>query len=396
MKKFLKTTAGKLLLSIIVGIGLGYAILALPTTLHDILTQVLLVTKQLTSQIILFIVPMIIIGCVAPSITSFSGNVTKVLGFTVGVAYLSSIGAASLAILTAVLVEPLITTQVSTAATTDLPEAIISLKFPTMDTMSALLLAIIIGLGVVWINGKKYADALQDFQKMVLLAVERIIIPILPLFVGANFALLVLSGKIANMAVFMPAFMFAIVCHLVWLALLYVIASLYSRRNGWEVVKHYGQAYITAVGTMSSAATLPVAIECMGKNKVVSPKTASFALPLFCNIHLCGAVISEIFFVITTYIMLYGHFPPVGHLAIFTVLACVIAIGSPGVPGGLNMSCAALVGTVILEGQDPATFFGIMTAVYTIVDGFGTACNVTGDGALALITDAFLERNESK
>ena len=396
MKRFFKTTAGKLLLSIIVGIGLGYAILALPATLHDILTQVLLVTKQLTSQIILFIVPMIIIGCVAPSITSFSGNVTKVLGFTVGVAYLSSIGAASLAILTAVLVEPLITTQVSTAATTDLPEAIISLKFPTMDTMSALLLAIIIGLGVVWINGKKYADALQDFQKMVLLAVERIIIPILPLFVGANFALLVLSGKIANMAVFMPAFMFAIVCHLVWLAMLYVIASLYSRRNGWEVVKHYGQAYITAVGTMSSAATLPVAIECMGKNKVVSPKTASFALPLFCNIHLCGAVISEIFFVITTYIMLSAPFPPVGHLAIFTVLACVIAIGSPGVPGGLNMSCAALVGTVILEGQDPATFFGIMTAVYTIVDGFGTACNVTGDGALALITDAFLERNESK
>lgn len=393
MKNFLRSTAGKLIISIFVGIAIGYAVKALPEAAMSIPLQILLVAKHITSQIILFIVPMIIFGCVAPSIAGFQGNVTKVLGLTVGIAYLSSIGAATLAIAVAWFLVPVLVSGAAATTSTTLPDPIIAMNFPTMDTMSALLLAILIGLGVVWVGKKKYADALQDFQTMTLAVVKNVIIPILPVFVAANFALLVLQGKLAQMAVFLPAVLIVIACHLLWLALLYGIATVYSKRNGWNILRNYVQAYLTAVGTMSSAATLPVALECMGRSKTVSDKTAGFALPLFCNIHLCGGCVSELFFVITTYYMLYGALPDFGNLCVFAVLACVIAIGAPGVPGGLNMSCAALVGSVILGGQDIATFFGIMTAVYTIVDGFGTAANITGDGALALITDAWISRN---
>lgn len=396
MKNFLQSTAGKLILSIIIGIALGYVLKACPESISLVLINFFLIVKNITSQLILFIVPMIIFACVAPSITNFQGNVTKVLGITISIAYLSSIGAAILAIIAAFIFVPMFMGYASAPIIEELTEPIITLNFPTMDTMSALLISILIGLGVVWIGerGKRYAMVLQDFQDMTLKIVKNVILPVLPLFVASNFVLLVVSGRLGQMVVFLPAVGVVVICHLLWLVLLYSIATIYSKRNGWKILRNYGQAYLTAVGTMSSAATLPVALECMRKSNTISEKTAGFALPLFCNIHLCGGVISELFFVVTTYQMLYDKFPPTSSLIIFTILACVIAIGAPGVPGGLNMSCAALIGSVVLGGYEVATFFGIMTAVYTIVDGFGTACNITGDGALALITDSYLSRQK--
>ena len=136
-------------------------------------------------------------------------------------------------------------------------------------------------------------------------------------------------------------------------------------------------------------------MECIAQSPIVKKETYDFTLPLFSNIHLCGSVIAEIALVTTTYYVLYGVMPSTLSLVIFSIVACVIAIGSPGVPGGLNVACSSIVGSIVLGGQDPGTFIGIMTAIYTVQDGFGTACNVTTDGALTLITDKKVSQIEA-
>lgn len=399
LKKLFKSTAARLILAIIIGIVLGFLISPLSGTLKTVMVQILLVMKQITSQIIFFMVPLIIVGCVAPSITSFKGNATKLLFMTIGMAYLSSILAAMLSIGISYATVPHFHISAPKVSSYVLPEVIFPLRIPTMDTMSALLLAIIIGLGTVWISSERFASALKDVQTMVLVVVKRILIPILPLFVGVSFALLAISGKLGQMTIFLPAIIIIICIQFFWILLVYFVAKIYSKKNSWEVLRQYPQAYLTALGSMSSAATLPVALECIGKSKNVSKETADFALPMFCNIHLCGSVISELFLVVTTYYFFFNQLPPTGSLILLAVLVCVIAIGSPGVPGGINMSCSALVMSIVLAANASAMgdqFFAVMTAIYTIQDGFGTACNITCDGALTLITETYLKKIEKK
>ena len=398
-KKLFKSTAARLIFAIIIGIALGFLISPLNGTLKTVAVQILLVIKQITSQIIFFMVPLIIIGCVAPSITSFKGNAAKLLFMTIGMAYLSSILAAMLSIGISYVTVPHFHITAPKVSSYVLPEVIFPLRIPTMDTMSALLLAIIMGLGTVWISSERFASGLKDVQTMVLVVVKRILIPLLPLFVGVSFALLAISGKLGQMTIFLPAIIIIICIQFFWIFLVYFVAKIYSKKNSWEVLRQYPQAYLTALGSMSSAATLPVALECIGKSKNVSKETADFALPMFCNIHLCGSVISELFLVVTTYYFFFNQLPPTGSLILLAVLVCVIAIGSPGVPGGINMSCSALVMSIVLAANAPAMgdqFFAVMTAIYTIQDGFGTACNITCDGALTLITETYLKKIERK
>lgn len=397
--KLINSTAGRLAIAIIVGAALGFATTMLSGLLKAIIVQSLLVIKQITSQIIFFMVPLIIIGCVAPSITSFKGNATKLLFMTIGVAYLSSILAAMMSIGVSYATVPHFQIAEPHAATYVLPKVIFPLQIPTMDTMSALLLAILIGLGTVWISSERFASGLKDLQSLVLTVVKRILVPILPLFVGASFALLAVEGKLNQMVVFLPAIIIIVCCQFLWIALVYGVAALYSKKKSMEVLRHYPQAYFTALGSMSSAATLPVALDCIKKSKYVSEETSSFALPMFCNIHLCGSVISELFLVVTTYYFFFHQLPEVGSMMLLAVLVCIIAIGSPGVPGGINMSCSALVMSIVLAANAPEMgdqFFAVMTAIYTIQDGFGTACNITCDGALTLITETYLKRINSK
>lgn len=397
--KLINSTAGRLAIAIIVGAALGFATTMLSGLLKAIIVQSLLVIKQITSQIIFFMVPLIIIGCVAPSITSFKGNATKLLFMTIGVAYLSSILAAMMSIGVSYATVPHFQIAEPHAATYVLPKVIFPLQIPTMDTMSALLLAILIGLGTVWISSERFASGLKDLQSLVLTVVKRILVPILPLFVGASFALLAVEGKLNQMVVFLPAIIIIVCCQFLWIALVYGVAALYSKKKSMEVLRHYPQAYFTALGSMSSAATLPVALDCIKKSKYVSEETSGFALPMFCNIHLCGSVISELFLVVTTYYFFFHQLPEVGSMMLLAVLVCIIAIGSPGVPGGINMSCSALVMSIVLAANAPEMgdqFFAVMTAIYTIQDGFGTACNITCDGALTLITETYLKRINSK
>ncbi|MCF0194085.1 MAG: cation:dicarboxylase symporter family transporter [Bacteroidaceae bacterium] len=389
MRNFFRSTIGRLLMSIVVGIVVGYGVMTLPEGIGAVFVQAFLVTRQVTSQIILFLVPMIIMGCVAPSITGFSGNVTRLLFFTIAIAYLSTICAALMSMGVGYLTVPLFSFETG-GAMTALPTPIISLKFPTMDTMSALLLAILLGLGTVWIGSQRFKVMLEDFRDMVLEMVQRVMVPILPFFIGTNFALLVVEGKLAMLSVYLPAVAIIICMHWVWIGVTYAVATLYSGRSGWRVARTYPPAYFTALGTMSSAATLPVALSGIKKATEVDAKTSDFAIPLFCNIHLCGSIITEIFLVLTTYYTFFHTMPDPVAMVVFAILASVIAIGSPGVPGGINMSCIGLVYSIVLGAEDQS-FFAIMTAIYAVQDGFGTGCNVTCDGALTMITDRYLK-----
>ena len=175
----------------------------------------------------------------------------------------------------------------------------------------------------------------------------------------------------------------------IWLVVLYSAAGLYSGRNPLDVLRFYGPAWLTAVGTMSSAATLPVALACARRSPVLRRDMVDFGVPLFANIHLCGSVLTEVFFCLTISLMLYGSMPSPGTIILFCLLLGIFAIGAPGVPGGTVMASLGLIGGVL--GFD-ADGLALMLTIFALQDSFGTACNVTGDGALTLMLTGYAER----
>jgi Na+/H+-dicarboxylate symporter len=384
MKQFFSNTIVRLLLAVIIGLIAGPFIPAEGM-------KVVLVIKQICGQIIFFLVPLIIIGFVAPSIAQLRGNVSRLLVFAFGLAYLSSVGAAFFGMFTGYQLIPLLHIQPAATATRELPEVLFRLEIPPLlSVMSALLTAILLGLGCLWIHRQEWDALLNGFRDMVLEWVKRVLIPVLPWYVAANFAVLAYQGDIARLGVFLPVILIVIVCHYVWLALLYGLAALYSKKNSWEVLRHYGPAYVTALGTMSSAATLGVALECAGKSRILQKEVTSFSVPLFANIHLCGSVLTEVFFVCVVSQLLYGALPSPATLTLFILLLGIFAVGAPGVPGGTVLASLGIVISVL--GFDDAGT-ALLITIFALQDSFGTACNVTGDGALTLITQTFAQKS---
>lgn len=351
IKELFRSTAIGLANAIVIGIVIGLLVASLAGVYKMIPVQILLMTKQLTSQIIFFMVPLITIGCIVSSITSFKDNAIRLLLMTIGIAYLSSFLAAIMSIGVSFASVPLFQIMMPFAETYILPKVIFPLQTPVIDTMSALLLSILLGLVTVWIRSARFASGLKELQSMVLVVFQRVLIQILPLFVGASFALLAVEGKLNQMAVFFPAIIIIVCCQFLWIVLFYCVAAICSKKNSWEVLRHYPQAYLTALGSMSSAATLSLALDCIKKSKKVSEEASDFALPLFCNIHLYGSVISKLFLVTTTYYYFFHHLPEIGNIILLAILVCIIAIGSPRVPGGINMSCSSLVMSVVLAAN---------------------------------------------
>lgn len=373
-------TIAILLLAIAVGIFIGLFIPASGM-------ESLLVVKQLCGQVIFFLVPLIIVGFVAPSIASLKGRVSHIIGFTFAIAYLSSVGAAFFAALASYHIIPFLNIQPATTPLQQLPEVLFSIDIPpVLNVMSALLLSVFLGIGCLWIKSQEITTLLMQFRGIVLQLVKRVLIPILPIYVATNFCALSYEGNISRLGIFLPVILIVIVCHYVWLLLLYVLAAVYSGKNSWQVLRHYAPAYFTALGTMSSAATLGVALNCARKSSVLDKEVTEFSIPLFANIHLCGSVLTEVFFVCVTSQLLYGHLPDLTTLAMFILLLGVFAVGAPGVPGGTVLASLGIV-TSILNFDDAGT--ALLISIFALQDSFGTACNITGDGALVLITNRF-------
>lgn len=391
--KILKNTTVLLLLAVAIGIAGG---MVLPASMMN----VVLLIKQITGQLIFFLVPLIIFGFVAPSIAQLSGNVSKLLLFVFSIAYMSSVGAAFFgAGVSRVVVPMLDIPQLEQGRA--LPELPFQLEIPPlMSVMTALVIAVFIGLGSIWVdkaigtdeklgNRNYIKPLLGQFQHVVLLLVKNLLIPILPFYIAANFAALSYQGSVSAFTVFLPVLICVLVCHYIWLALLYGVATLYSGKSGWQVLRHYGPAYMTALGTMSSAATLGVALECAGKSSVLDKKVKDFAIPLFSNIHLCGSILTEVFFIAVVSQLIYGTLPDFATLSFFILLLGLFAIGAPGVPGGTVLASLGIVISVL--GFDDAGT-ALLIAIFALQDSFGTACNVTGDGALTLIITKFAQK----
>lgn len=203
-----------------------------------------------------------------------------------------------------------------------------------------------------WTKASLISSLLDEFQKIVLAIVSRIIIPVLPLFIGLTFCSLAYEGTITRqLPVFLKVIAIVLIGHFIWMTLLYLIAGAYSGENPLEVVRHYGPAYLTAIGTMSSAATLAVALQCAGKAKPLRKDMVQFGIPLFSNIHLCGSVLTEVFFCMTVSKILYGAVPAPGNMVLFCILLGIFAIGAPGVPGGTVMASLGLITGILKFGD---------------------------------------------
>lgn len=396
-KGFTHSLPFRLILALVIGLVGGLVMNSMEeSAVVTGILNVIVTVKYISGQFISFCVPLIVIGFIAPSITRMGNNASRMLGFALLIAYVSSIGAAFSSTIAGFAILPHLSIDPNVDGLKELPNVIFQLQIPPiMSVMTALFFSVTVGLAAVWNHATLTTNILEEFQKIVLSIVTKFLIPVLPLLIGTTFWTLAYEGSITKqLPIFLIIIVIVMVGHYLWLTLLYGIASVYSGRNGMNVIKNYGPAYMTAVGTMSSAATLSVALQCARKSEpTLRDDLVNFGIPLFANIHLCGSVMTETFFVMAVSKMLYGEFPPVGKMILFCLLLGVFAIGAPGVPGGTVMASLGLI-TGVLGFDETGT--ALMLTIFALQDSFGTACNVTGDGALTLILTGYAEKHGIK
>ena len=390
MNGIFKSLPFRLLVGVAAGIVLG--LWASGFTYGSQVMQVVLTLKELLGSLINFCVPLIIIGFIAPSITRLKQNASRMLALALVLAYTSSVCAALMSMAAGYAIIPALSIQSAAEGLNQLPELLFNLEIaPVMSVMSALVFSVLVGLAATWARAEAVTRLLEEFQRIVLDVVTRVIIPILPFIIAGTFTSLAYEGSITRqLPVFLIVILIVMVGHYIWLAVLYGLAGAYSGSNPWEVLRHYGPAYLTAVGTMSSAATLAVALRGARKSSVLRRDMVDFGIPLFANIHLCGSVLTEVFFVMTVSKVLYGQLPDPMTMVLFCVLLGVFAVGAPGVPGGTVMASLGLIISV-LGFDDTGT--GLMMTIFALQDSFGTACNVTGDGALTLMLTGYAKKH---
>lgn len=378
----------KLILGVIVGLVIG---LYCNETVIGVIQSI----KFILGQLISFTVPLIILGFIAPAITKMKSNASKMLGLMLMLAYFSSVGAALFSMIGGFILIPKMHIVPNVEGLKHLPELIFKVEIPPPFTvMTALVLALFLGLAVVWTQSTNFEKLLDEFNNIMLKIVYMIIIPILPFFIASTFATLAYEGGITKqLPVFLKVVVIVLIGHFIWLTVLYSIGGVVSGQNPFNLLKFYGPAYLTAVGTMSSAATLPVALSCAKKSGALDEDIADFAIPLGATVHLCGSVLTEVFFVMTVSQVLYGHLPAVGTMVLFIVLLGIFAVGAPGVPGGTVMASLGIIISVLGFDENGVA---LMLTIFALQDSFGTACNVVGDGALALILNGVFKKSQQK
>ena len=391
---FVHSLPFRLLVALAVGIGAGLALSAADGAAITVgLLNIVVTVKYIVGQFISFCVPLIIIGFIAPSITRLGNNASRMLVVALCIAYISSVGAALFATGAGFTILPFMNISPEVDGLKELPPVIFELTIPQiMPVMSALVFSVLVGLSAAWNGSKQITAILEEFQQIVLSIVTKFVIPVLPVLIGCTFCTLAYEGTITKqLPIFLIIIIIVMIGHYIWLALLYSIAGAYSGKNPMNVLRNYGPAYMTAIGTMSSAATLSVALECARKSEPpLRDDLVNFGIPLFANIHLCGSVMTETFFVMAVSKMLYGEFQSLGKMLLFCLLLGVFAIGAPGVPGGTVMASLGLI-TGVLGFDETGT--ALMLTIFALQDSFGTACNVTGDGALTLFLTGYAEKH---
>ncbi|SHF00893.1 cation:dicarboxylate symporter family transporter [Dysgonomonas macrotermitis] len=384
MKKLFSNTTVKLLLGGILGLLIG-------TVATERMIEVILPIKHVLGQIIFFLIPLLIFGFITPSITRLKSNASRLLFISILLAYISCIGSASLAAVVGYITIPLLNITPVSESVKEIPEMIFRLDIPPlMSVLSALVLALMLGVSIVWTKADKIESALYEFQDLVFVMVKKFLIPLLPFFVAANFCILAYEGALSSrLPIFLAILLITVLCHITWISFLYISAGIYSGRNPWKVLKYYGPVVLTALGTQSSAASLGVAIDQTKKSPVLRHDIRDFAIPLFGNIHFVGSILDVVFLALAVSQLLYGTMPGIEKMIIFIPLLGIFAIAAPGLPGGTLITSLGLIHTVL--GIDEAGT-ALMITIFALLDSFGTTHNITSDGALTLALSSYADK----
>ena len=386
MKKLKIGLLGKILIAIALGVGLG---LIAPAWM----VRIFLTFNGIFSQFLGFAIPLIIVGLVAPAISDIGKTAGKMLLITVGIAYGSTVFAGIVSYLTGATLFPgmiqsgAALQEVASAAELA-PYFTVTIP-PLMNVMTALILAFTLGLGLAALESHTLKDAIHDFEQVIIKTIKSAIIPLLPLYIFGIFLNMTHVGQVFSiLTVFIKIIGIIFLIHIGILILQFAIAGGFAKKNPFKLLWTMMPAYFTALGTQSSAATIPVTLEQTRKNGV-SEEVAGFTIPLCATIHMSGSTLKIVACALALMIM-QGMPYDFGMFFGFICMLGITMVAAPGVPGGAIMASLGLLQSMLGFGQEAQA---LMIALYIAMDSFGTACNVTGDGAIALIVDRIMGRN---
>ncbi|MFC3210876.1 dicarboxylate/amino acid:cation symporter [Planomicrobium okeanokoites] len=376
-----------LLPRIIVAIVLGVLIGSIAT---ENIVRIFATFTSIFGNFLNFVVPLIILGFIAPGIAKLGKGSGKLLGISTLVAYSSTVIAGVFAFVAAMFILPGFMEGRALTSLDDpehaLAQTFIDLEMaPLFGVMSALILAFLLGIGMASTGSKTMIAFFDEFQAIIEKTISVIIIPLLPFYIFGIFANMAYGGAVMEiLSLFGIVFVLIIILHWLMLLLQYSTAGTLKKKNPFVLLKTMMPAYFTALGTQSSAATIPVTLRQTRKTGA-DERIADFSVPLFATIHLSGSTITLVSCAIGV-VLLTGQSPDFGSFFPFILMLGITMIAAPGVPGGAVMAAIGLLQSML--GFDE-TMVALMIALYMAQDSFGTAANVTGDGALANIVDRF-------
>lgn len=382
MKKVKIGLLGKILIAIALGIGLGLIV-------PGWMVRIFLTFNGIFSQFLGFAIPLIIVGLVTPAISDIGKTAGRMLLVTVAIAYGSTVFAGLVSYLTGAalfpgMIDQSAMQQVETAAELS-PYFTVTIP-PFMNVMTALVLAFTLGLGLASLGKTTLNDAVHDFEKIIVKTIKTAIIPLLPIYIFGIFLNMTFVGQVFSiLTVFIKIIGIIFLIHIGILILQFCIAGGFARKNPFKMLWNMLPAYFTALGTQSSAATIPVTLEQTRKNGV-SEDIAGFTIPLCSTIHMSGSTLKIVACALALMIM-QGMPYDFGLFAGFICMLGITMVAAPGVPGGAIMASLGLLQSMLGFNQEAQA---LMIALYIAMDSFGTACNVTGDGAIAVVIEKLM------
>lgn len=382
MKKRKLPLLARVVIAIILGVLLGQI---MPVWA----ARIFITFNDLFGDFLSFIIPLIIVGLVTPAIGELGKGAGKLLLLTALIAYASTLFSGFFTYFSCQTVYP---SMLSEGFNADIIEQIDSTTLtsyfkinmpPALDVMTALILSFCVGIGLSVIKGNTLQKSFGDFREIISLIIAAVIIPLLPVYIFGMFLNISISGQVYSVAtLFLKVIAVVFVLHILLLLIQYGITGAIVKRNPLKLLRTMLPAYVTALGTASSAATIPVTLAQAQKNGV-HPSIASFTVPLCATIHLAGSTMKIVAFSLA---ILYFSAMPIDFLA-FAGFICMLGItmvAAPGVPGGAIMAAIGIIQSMLGFNEQMT---GLMITLYIAVDSFGTACNVTGDGAIALVVN---------
>ena len=369
---------GRIIIAIALGIVFG-------NFLPAEIVRLFITFNGIFSEFLGFIIPLIIVGLVTPAIADIGSQAGKMLVVTTLVAYSATLISGFLSYFTGVTFFPSMITpgasieQISTAHNL---EPFFTVSIPAaMEVMTSLIMAFTLGLGIAHLRGNTLKNVFIDFREIITKTIQAVILPLLPIYIFGIFLNMTHSGQVMGvLTVFIKIIGVIFALHIFLLIMQYVIASLIAHKNPFKALLRMLPAYFTALGTQSSAATIPVTLKQTIKNGV-SEDIAGFVIPLCATIHLSGSTLKIVACALAL-MMMQGMPYDFPMFAGFICMLGVTMVAAPGVPGGAIMACLGILQSMLGFGESEQA---LMIALYIAMDSFGTACNVTGDGAIALI-----------